>query len=64
MEINNLLTMNSAITLGIINERLRIECNSYQELLSRYDLDRGTLNHKMALLGYRYDWQTNQFKPK
>ena len=56
--------MNSAITLGIINERLRIECNSYQELLSRYDLDRGTLNHKMALLGYRYDWQTNQFKPK
>ena len=64
MEVSNLLTMESAIVLGIINERLRIECDSYQHLLSRYDLDEGSLNHKMALLGYQYDSLTNQFKVK
>ncbi|WP_068545467.1 DUF4250 domain-containing protein [Thalassotalea crassostreae] len=62
MEVDNLLTMDSAIVLGIINERLRIECDSYQQLLSRYNIEEGSLNHKMALLGYRYDPITNQFK--
>lgn len=64
MEISNILTMESAIVLGIINERLRIECDSYQQLLSRYEIDEGTLNHKMALLGYQYDSLSNQFKVK
>ncbi|WOH38824.1 DUF4250 domain-containing protein [Thalassotalea fonticola] len=62
MEVSNLLTMESAIVLGIINERLRIECDSYQQLLSRYELEEGSLNHKMALLGYQYDPLSNQFK--
>ncbi|WNC67294.1 DUF4250 domain-containing protein [Thalassotalea nanhaiensis] len=64
MEVSNLLTMESAIVLGIINERLRIECDSYENLLSRYELEEGALNHKMALLGYQYDPTTNQFKGK
>ena len=62
MEIKNLLTMDSAIVLGIVNERLRLECNSYEQLISRYNLDEGALNHKMALLGYHYDPMSNQFK--
>lgn len=62
MEIKNLLGMNSHIMFGIINERLRLECNSMDELVSRYELDEHELARKMALMGYEYDPVSNQFK--
>ena len=62
MEINNLLAMDSNIVLGIVNERLRLECQSKQELVSRYSLDQQSLDIKMASLGYYYDPGTNQYK--
>ncbi len=62
MEINNLLGMDGNIVLGIVNERLRLECNSMSELISRYELDENELIDKMAQLGYQYDPLTNQFR--
>ncbi|WP_371186058.1 DUF4250 domain-containing protein [Thalassotalea maritima] len=63
MEINNLLGMQSPIVLGIVNERLRLECDTLDQLISRYDLDANQLFHKMDELGYHYDALSNQFKP-
>ncbi|WP_299020238.1 DUF4250 domain-containing protein [uncultured Photobacterium sp.] len=62
MEICNLLKMDGNIVLGIINEKLRLECDTIEELVSRYELDSDELNNKMEELGYRYDPITNQFK--
>ncbi|MGR5142021.1 DUF4250 domain-containing protein [Photobacterium sp. DNB23_23_1] len=62
MEINNLLNMDGNIVLGIVNERLRLECSTVEELVSRYELDFNELNQKMESLGYHYDPINNQFK--
>ncbi|PSW17664.1 DUF4250 domain-containing protein [Photobacterium sanctipauli] len=62
MEINNLLNMDGNIVLGIVNERLRLECSTVEELVSRYELDFNELNEKMESLGYHYDPINNQFK--
>ncbi|WP_318499614.1 DUF4250 domain-containing protein [Photobacterium leiognathi] len=62
MEITNLLGMDGNIVIGIVNERLRLECNSMSELISRYELDENELIDKMAQLGYQYDPLTNQFR--
>ncbi|MGR5061421.1 DUF4250 domain-containing protein [Photobacterium sp. DNB22_13_2] len=62
MEISNLLNMDGNIVLGIVNERLRLECSTVEELVSRYELDFNELNQKMESLGYHYDPINNQFK--
>jgi len=62
MEISNLLNMDGTIVLGIVNERLRLECSTIEELVSRYELDSDELNDKMEALGYHYDPISNQFK--
>lgn len=62
MHINNLLNMDSHIMFGIINERLRLECKSIDELVSRYELNEQELASKMAMMGYEYDPISNQFK--
>ncbi|KLV11558.1 MULTISPECIES: DUF4250 domain-containing protein [Photobacterium] len=62
MEINNLLRMDGHIVLGIVNEKLRLECSTLEELASRYELDSEELNAKMELMGFRYDPINNQFK--
>lgn len=46
MEINNLLGMDGNIVIGIVNERLRLECCSMDELVSRYELDQDELTEK------------------
>ncbi|MCD9528275.1 DUF4250 domain-containing protein [Photobacterium carnosum] len=62
MEINNLLGMDTHIVIGIVNERLRLECHSMVELASRYELSEAELSEKMAQQGYHYDPLNNQFK--
>ena len=62
MEINNLLGMDTHIVIGIVNERLRLECHSMAELASRYELNETELTEKMAQQGYYYDPLNNQFK--
>ncbi|WP_116473054.1 DUF4250 domain-containing protein [Zobellella maritima] len=55
--------MDPHMVLSIINEKLRLECDSLDVLLARYDLDAGHLNARMAQIGYHYDVHSNQFKP-
>jgi len=62
MEIKRLLSMDGEIVFGIINERLRIECDSLDELTHRYNLDTEALIEKLKAVGYHYDPKTNQFK--
>ncbi|MGF1685466.1 DUF4250 domain-containing protein [Photobacterium japonica] len=62
MEITNLLGMDGNIVLGIVNERLRLECSTVEELVSRYELDFDELSEKMEAMGYHYDPINNQFK--
>ncbi|UTV26660.1 DUF4250 domain-containing protein [Photobacterium atrarenae] len=62
MEITNLLKMDGNIVLGIVNEKLRLECTSIDDLVSRYELDYDELNDKMESLGFRYDPISNQYK--
>lgn len=62
MEIKNLLKMDGEIVFGIVNERLRIECDSLDELSHSYNLDSQALIEKLKSVGYHYDPNTNQFK--
>ena len=52
----------SIILLGIVNEKLRLECDSFEELVSMYEMDVESLVGKLDMLGYQYDPLTNQFK--
>lgn len=62
MDLSNVRQLDSSILLGIINEKLRLECDSFEELASRYELDVENVLGKLDGLGYQYDPLTNQFK--
>ncbi|MBM7455891.1 hypothetical protein HNR62_001770 [Oceanisphaera litoralis] len=55
--------MDNHMVLSILNEKLRLECDSLSALISRYELDSGQLMARMSQIGYRYDPNSNQFKP-
>lgn len=63
MDATQLEHMDSHMALGIINEKLRLECDSLASLLALYDLDGERLNARMSQIGYHYDVSSNQFKP-
>ncbi|ATG74118.1 hypothetical protein AN401_09870 [Zobellella denitrificans] len=54
--------MDDHMLLSIINEKLRLECESLEALLVLYELDSGHVNARMARIGYHYDAGSNQFK--
>ncbi|MBP3156997.1 DUF4250 domain-containing protein [Aliivibrio fischeri] len=62
MDLSNAHGLESGILLGIINEKLRLECHSLEELSSMYELDTQGVQDKVSSLGYQYDPLTNQFK--
>ncbi len=62
MDLSNMTHMDSNILLGIVNEKLRLECESFEDLIRMYDMDVESLVGKLDLLGYQYDPLTNQFK--
>ena len=64
MDLSNAHGLESGILLGIINEKLRLECHSLEELSSVYELDTQGVQDKLSGLGYKYDPLTNQFKNK
>ncbi|HBV75548.1 MULTISPECIES: DUF4250 domain-containing protein [Vibrio] len=64
MDLSNVKNLDSAILLGIVNEKLRLECESFEELVSMYEMDTESLVGKLQGLGYQYDPLTNQFKSK
>ncbi|MDR9826695.1 DUF4250 domain-containing protein [Vibrio sp. FNV 38] len=62
MDLSNISNFDSVILLGIVNEKLRLECDSFEELATTYEVDIEGLVGKMNVLGYQYDPLTNQFK--
>ncbi|ELJ8531705.1 DUF4250 domain-containing protein [Vibrio cholerae] len=62
MDLSNVRNFDSVILLGIVNEKLRLECDSLDELISTYEMDIEHLIGKLDVLGYQYDPLTNQFK--
>ncbi|MCX9460759.1 DUF4250 domain-containing protein [Vibrio cholerae] len=62
MDLSNIRNFDSVILLGIVNEKLRLECDSLDELISTYEMDIEHLVGKLDVLGYQYDPLTNQFK--
>ncbi|WP_325892460.1 DUF4250 domain-containing protein [Grimontia sp. NTOU-MAR1] len=64
MEIHNLAHLDSAIMYGIVNEKLRLECSSLDELVSQFDLDLQEFQAKIDAMGYYYDPLVNQLRRK
>ena len=62
MDLSNVTRLDSNILLGIVNEKLRLECGSFEELVVMYEMDTAVVTHKIDSLGYHYDPLTNQFK--
>ncbi len=62
MDLTNLDKIDSTILLGIVNEKLRIECHSFEDLVRQYEVDAEQLTSKLDMLGYQYDPLTHQFK--
>ncbi|OIQ26648.1 DUF4250 domain-containing protein [uncultured Vibrio sp.] len=62
MDLSNVTRLDSVILLGIVNEKLRLECDSFEDLISMYEMDVESLIGKLDVLGYQYDPLTNQFK--
>ncbi|CAM2915532.1 DUF4250 domain-containing protein [Vibrio neptunius] len=62
MDLSNIGRLDSVILLGIVNEKLRLECNSFEELVTMYEMDIEIVIGKLDVLGYQYDPLTNQFK--
>lgn len=62
MDLTNVGRLDSVILLGIVNEKLRLECDSFEELVTMYEMDVETVIGKLDVLGYQYDPLTNQFK--
>ena len=62
MDLSNTNSIDSIILLSILNEKLRLECHSFEELVTRYEMDVDSLVSKLEVEGYLYDPLTNQFK--
>ncbi|MDP2570777.1 DUF4250 domain-containing protein [Vibrio penaeicida] len=62
MDLSNITNLDSIILLGIVNEKLRLECDSFEELITTYEMDVESLVSKLDVVGYQYDPLTNQFK--
>jgi hypothetical protein len=62
MDFSNVSQLDSAILFGIVNEKLRLECSSFDDLTVTYELDSKMVTDKLSGLGYQYDPLTNQFK--
>ena len=62
MDISTLQSLDANILLGIINEKLRLECDGLEELLAYYDMSEEQLAGRLDQIGYHYDPLSNQFK--
>ena len=62
MDISTLQRLDAKILLGIINEKLRLECDGLEELLAYYDMSEEQLVGRLDQIGYHYDPLSNQFK--
>jgi len=62
MDWSSMRGLEPCILLGIVNEKLRLECDSIDEFRARYDADVVQLQQRLASIGFHYDPMGNQFK--
>lgn len=62
MDSNTLAYLDAHIVLGIVNEKLRLECHDMEDLLAYYGGQDSQLTARLAEIGYHYDPLSNQFK--
>ncbi|MCE0492725.1 DUF4250 domain-containing protein [Vibrio salinus] len=62
MDLSNASQLDGHILLGIVNEKLRLECSNLEDLASTYELDIKNVRDKLSVVGFKYDPLTNQFK--
>ncbi|RJG47937.1 DUF4250 domain-containing protein [Motilimonas pumila] len=62
MDLSRFETMDSNILLGIVNEKLRLECDSLDDLAGYFDIPKEGLEQKLEHIGFQYDFISNQFK--
>ncbi|QNF25612.1 DUF4250 domain-containing protein [Aeromonas hydrophila] len=55
MDVSTLQRLDANILLGIINEKLRLECDGLEELLAYYDMTEDQLATRLLQIGYHYD---------
>lgn len=61
MDLSSYLRMDPNILLGIVNEKLRLECDSVEEFALVFGIDQHSLSERLATVGYHYDPLHNQF---
>lgn len=64
MDMSQLQRLDVNIVIGILNEKLRLECGSLEELLAYYDMNGEALCQRFASQGYHYDPLSNQFRAR
>ncbi len=64
MELYDIEHLDGAIMYGIVNEKLRLECSSLDDLLLQLDVDHQTFQKKLDAMGYYYDPAVNQLRFK
>lgn len=64
MSFYNIDEMEPEILYGLINEKLRLECNTLDDLINKYEVDKSILQDKLDYLNCYYDISTNQLKLK
>lgn len=62
MDTGYLLNLDANILLGIVNEKLRLDCDSLDDLALTFGLNEEALSRRLEGIGYHYDIVTNQFK--
>ncbi|WP_026957535.1 MULTISPECIES: DUF4250 domain-containing protein [Aliagarivorans] len=62
MDASYVLNLEASILLGIVNEKLRLECHSLEDLALTFGVEQSLLSRRLETIGYHYDVISNQFK--
>ena len=63
MSMSKISQLDGCVLLGILNSKLRLECDSLEEFQITYnEVDLNCITNKLCGMGYQYDELTNQFR--
>lgn len=61
MDLSQFSQMDPNILVGIVNEQLRLECESLAAFAGCFDVEPSRLCHHLHNAGYEYNVNSNQF---